>query len=74
MLTETIAIHRRGGGTGRGGNFSGRRGGNNYDTASRYRKPDRPEPPLVPEPNTIGPPPPVPTFGAPIPGFNMNFR
>jgi protein NRD1 len=84
------AIHRRGGGAagagagGRGGNFyRGRGGGGGGDhhhhhqngNSGRYRKPDRPQPHhVVPEANTIGPPPPVPTFGAPIPGVPMNFR
>jgi protein NRD1 len=84
------AIHRRGGGAagagagGRGGNFyRGRGGGGGGDhhhhhqngNSGRYRKPDRPQAHhVVPEANTIGPPPPVPTFGAPIPGVPMNFR
>lgn len=75
------AISRRGGGQqggGRGGgNFNQRRG---YERHAAYRKPDdrRQGPPPamsgVGEPNTLGAPPAVPTFGAPIPGLPLNFR
>lgn len=74
------AISRRGGGQqggGRGGgNFNQRRG---YERHAPYRKPDdrRQGPPAMSgmsEPNTLGAPPAVPTFGAPIPGLPMNSR
>ncbi|KAF2397151.1 hypothetical protein EJ06DRAFT_515360 [Trichodelitschia bisporula] len=69
------AISRRGGPNQRGGNFHGRRG---HDSGARFRKPDRSEPRPVdshaPEPNTIGPPPPVPTFGVPLPGMPYSYR
>ena len=80
QLTLITAISRRGGGQGgsRGGsNFNHRRG---YERNAPYRKADdrrhAPPPTMnnLPEPNTLGPPPAVPTFGAPIPGLPLNFR
>lgn len=78
---STLAISRRGGGQGGrgGGNFNQRRG---YERHAPYRKPDDrrqggPPPTAMSgmtEPNTLGAPPAVPTFGAPIPGLPMNFR
>jgi len=75
-----LAISRRGGGgqsRGGGGNFNQRRGGERHQP---YRKQDErrqgqaPAMTSMPEPNTVGAPPAVPTFGAPIPGLPLNFR
>lgn len=73
-----LAISRRGGGQGRGGgNFNQRRGGERHQP---FRKQDErrqgqaPAMTSMPEPNTVGAPPAVPTFGAPIPGLPLNFR
>ena len=76
VLILSLAIHRRGGASGRGGCAFGRRGGHPNDTkhCSGYRKPDRQPSSHAPEPHNVGPPPAVPNFGAPIPGFPMNIR
>jgi protein NRD1 len=81
------AISRRGGrGHGDRGNFPSRgdrgdRGGGRHHEshAPRQRRPEyRQQPPPVethyPDPVTVGPPPPVPTFGAPLPGLPYGFR
>ncbi|KAE9970949.1 hypothetical protein EG328_005965 [Venturia inaequalis] len=43
----------------------------------RQQRAERHQQPMdnyMPEPVTVGPPPPVPTFGAPLPGFPYNFH
>jgi hypothetical protein len=43
----------------------------------RQQRQERHQQPMdnyMPEPVTVGPPPPVPTFGAPLPGFPYNFH
>lgn len=43
----------------------------------RQQRAERHQQPIdnyMPEPVTVGPPPPVPTFGAPLPGFPYNFH
>ncbi|KAF2671772.1 hypothetical protein BT63DRAFT_179435 [Microthyrium microscopicum] len=73
------AIHRRGqgGNQGRGGNYFGRRGGNANHAANdsgHQRPPRNQRAEHVNVPDHVGPPPAVPTFGAPIPGFPFNLR
>jgi protein NRD1 len=87
IFNTRTAISRRGGrGQGDRGNFQSRgdrgdRGGGRHHEshAPRQRRAEhRQGPPPVethyPDPVTVGPPPPVPTFGAPLPGLPYGFH
>jgi protein NRD1 len=68
------AIHRRGGGAvGRGGFRGNRNGHGGMDNQVQDRWKNKPSRPDTMETQAIVAPPPVPGFGAPIPGF-PNFR